>query len=77
MVIFIRNIRWTDLELWLFAGFMLLAIFSFGNERYREPVMPFLIGYVTPIALYLLQRGYAALRPATRPDPAASERKVS
>jgi hypothetical protein len=77
MVIFIRNIRWTDLELWLFAGFVLLAIFSFGNERYREPVMPFLIGYVTPIALYLLQRGYAALRPATRPDPAASERKVS
>jgi len=51
MLVFWRKIRWTDFELWLFIGMTLVVIFSFGNERFREPVMPFVIGYTTSFIL--------------------------
>jgi len=57
MFLFLRRVKLSDMEFWLVAGFSLVAIFSFGNERFREPVMPFIIGYVTPIAAELLQKG--------------------
>ncbi len=56
ILLFIRKVRLTDFEFWLVALFSLVAIFSFGNERFREPVMPFIIGFVTPFALDLLKR---------------------
>jgi hypothetical protein len=56
IVIFIRRVKFTDFEFWLVTGFSLIAIFSFGNERFREPVMPFVIGYVTPIAVDMVRR---------------------
>jgi hypothetical protein len=56
ILLFIRNVKLTDFEFWLVTIFSLMAVFSFGNERFREPVVPFIIGYVTPIALCLLKR---------------------
>ncbi len=56
LLLFIRKVRLTDFEFWLVTAFSLVAIFSFGNERFREPVMPFIIGYVTPIAVDMLKR---------------------
>lgn len=50
VILFIRKVTFSDFEFWLVTGFSLVAVFSFGNERFREPVMPFIIGYVTPIA---------------------------
>jgi len=48
MIIFFRKIHFKDYELWLALFITLVAIFSFGLERYREPVMPFIIGYTLP-----------------------------
>lgn len=56
ILIFIRKVKFTDFEFWLVTGFSLVAIFSFGNERFREPVMPFIIGFVTPIAVEMVGR---------------------
>lgn len=56
LLLFLRKVRIDDFEFWLVAGFCALMIFSFGNERFREPVMPFIIGYVTPIASALFSR---------------------
>jgi hypothetical protein len=38
------------------TGVSLVAIFAFGNERFREPVMPFIIGFVAPIAMEMVQK---------------------
>lgn len=69
VLLFIRKVKFTDFELWLVAGFTLVAIFSFGNERFREPAMPFVVGYVTPIAVEMLGRLRSMLAGAGTPDP--------
>jgi len=56
IILFIRKVKFTDFEFWLVTCFSLIAVFSFGNERFREPVMPFIIGFVTPIAVKMLGR---------------------
>ena len=61
MFLFLRHIRWRDPELWIVVGISLLSAFSFGNERFREPAMPFVLGFVTPIAIELVNTGYARL----------------
>ena len=69
--LFLRKVKLTDFELWLVTGFSLVAIFSFGNERFREPVMPFIIGYVAPIAAAMIRAAKASLSGAKPPpsDP--------
>ena len=56
MLLFVRRVKITDFELWLVIGFSLVALFSFGNERFREPAMPFILGYVAPIVAELWRR---------------------
>ena len=52
LIIFIRKIKFSNYEFWIVIFISLVAIFSFGNERYREPAMPFIIGFITP---YLIE----------------------
>jgi len=59
--LFLRYIRWRDLELWIVVGVSLLSVASFGNERFREPAMPFVLGFVTPIAIRLTRTGWSRL----------------
>ena len=51
MFLFVRKVTLVDFEAWLAIGISVVSIFSFGVERYREPVMPFIIGFVVPHAL--------------------------
>lgn len=51
MFLFIRKVRLMDFEVWLALGITVIAILGLANERYREPVMPFVIGFVVPHAL--------------------------
>jgi hypothetical protein len=59
MFLFLRHVRLTDFEAWLALGISVVGVFAFGVERYREPVMPFIIGFVVPHA----QRALEGLRP--------------
>jgi hypothetical protein len=61
MFLFLRYIRWRDPELWIAVGVSLLSAFSFGNERFREPAMPFVLGFVAPIAILHIRSGVARL----------------
>lgn len=73
LFLFVRKVKLTDFELWLVLGFSLVAVFSFGNERFREPVMPFIIGYVTPVAAGMIRSASAILtRPKAPPADAQS-----
>jgi len=61
LFLFLRRIRWQDYELWIVVGISLLSVFSFGNERFREPAMPFVLGFVTPIAIDMTKNGWTWL----------------
>lgn len=68
LFLFLRRIRWQDYELWIVAGISLLSVFSFGNERFREPAMPFVLGFVTPIVIDIAKTGWARLNTLITPE---------
>lgn len=67
MFLFVRKVSLMDFEVWLCLGLSVIAILGLGSERYREPVMPFIIGFIIPHAMESIRRTSFHLSTLRRP----------